>query len=270
MTVQNSQLFKFNMLPLDVLYCTLQDVCLLDIQSFANTCKDAHRIISQFWSKKGFGFLKKEVQYCLSTSKCIQINFPILFDKASSQLPYLLSSKGLTFQNESGVLMNAKCVFNSNTSTFTFRLIDENHYISVERLKLCSATIFVQNDAIFDQIPTKNSNAYAYKLQTNQSHTFAIINKEDIENNNLFFDTKLLFQGIELCKVKPLNTELSPMPVEIQKFEAEHFNVQKLREAKSPFCWKSFAINIIFFTATACGIAAYAINYFQPNATHTP
>ena len=37
-----------------------------------------------------------------------------------------------------------------------------------------------------------------------------------------------------------LNTELSPMPVEIQKFEAEHFNVQKLREVKpTPFSGSS-------------------------------
>ena len=125
--------------------------------------------------------------------------------------------------------MNAKCVFNSNTSILTFRLYystDDNYGISVEHLKSCLDTNNGKFDAIFDQIPINNSNSYAYEIQSRN------------QNFQTLFRGIKLRHGIDLCK--PLHIEPPPMPVEIQKFEAEHFNVQKLREVKpTPFSGSS-------------------------------
>ena len=119
MTIQNSLLFTT--LPPEILHDTLSFFLKPnETVSFADTCKKALQVISDLWLKKGI--TPEELKYCLSSSIYAKTTFPLV-NKLTSQLPYLLSSRGLSYKTidlnddgtENHIFKNIKFVFNSTT-----------------------------------------------------------------------------------------------------------------------------------------------------------
>jgi len=124
MTVQNSLLFT-TLLPEILHYTLFSFLKPNETVSFADTCKKALQVISDLWLKKGI--TPEELKYCLSSSIYAKTTFPLV-NKLTSQLPYLLSSRGLSYKTidlnddgtENHIFKNIKCVFNSTTLELLF------------------------------------------------------------------------------------------------------------------------------------------------------
>lgn len=122
MTIQNSILFDPSIS--DVMKNMVFLPCPEASVRFADTCKEAHKIVSQFWEQQGF--LRKEMKYCILSPLRMQENISPEFDYLASKLPRLLSAEGVTYKDKDGSLKNAKCVYNWKSGELCLRVISKS------------------------------------------------------------------------------------------------------------------------------------------------
>lgn len=262
MTVQSSQLF---FLPVDLLRYTFSLLGPLERGLFAETCRDAHQIISNLWNEASTlwaqrGYPEKEMKHCFLTPIVIQKKIPILFDKITSVLPYLLSSSGMTFRDLTGNLINAKCVYNLTTSALFFRIC------SMDKIQIEAIVPCIDSESDFEEVFNKpfsmNANSYAIRKTTlsfphKRSLTSdIIINKEE---EDYLISSSICHRIVNLvnsCKVELCQIELPPMDPTfisriaknslVQKFNAENSIVLKCSQVSSHYHWEDFSIKSIF------------------------
>src|SRR5258708_6986317 len=98
LTTQNSLLL--NELTPDVIHYCLNFLNVFEQKIFSETCHKAEQVISELWKSIGIPF--KEMKSCLLSTKQITTTFPHQLDNLVFQLPYLLSSNGLTYTTKEG------------------------------------------------------------------------------------------------------------------------------------------------------------------------
>src|SRR3990167_6493108 len=231
MSIQNSPLF--NRLPRDLLYHCLTSLDPCEQILFSETCHIAEQVITQLWARICSSF--KETRYCLLSTTRIIRNFPHQFDNLAPQFPYLLSSNGLTYQNEEGIIRNVKCIFNWKSSALYF------HTRSKDMIQVVAIV------PGFDDESISNFNDFYYRpfSISSDSYFWNISTFDSLPNTNRSITTLIQSMSFadsmfsELTKAKPLQKEVFPIccsplcrftaddPL-FQMFENARLNVQNL------------------------------------------
>lgn len=226
MSIQNSLLL--NRLPTDVLHYSLSYLHLFEQESFGKTCHIAKKVISNLWVR--MGFTRKEMKYCLLFSKRIQKSFSPYFDYLTF-LPYLLSDKGLTFQNNRGVVKNIQCAFNWNTSAVYFCIRTENVIRMAGIVPTIEDESVISDANYFNRPFCKKANAYALITSEIDSSSGYHMNHVVLEQKECVIPIEYIISDIR--KATPLQIDFnSVFHQPTSKYISEDFLLKKFESER--------------------------------------
>lgn len=223
MTIQTSLLFNSTDTLNNVLIFLTPESC----GAFADTCKEAHKIVLDFWQQEGV--LKKECKYCLLSPIRIQGKLFPEFKGLTFKLPHLLSSRGMIYQGKDGVIKNAKCVYNWNTSTFYLRVLSED---ITEFFAITPCSSSPKNFTIQKEVISSNDH-YSTKMSIPSLDRNVWRSKHAVENN--YFLELENATPLRVSQLIPSMTQAQILPNIAEKFDQENSYAQKFGSESSFF-----------------------------------
>lgn len=186
--------------------------------AFADTCKDARQVVSNFWEREG---VSKEWKYCLLSPIHIEGKLSPQFKDLTYKLPYLLSSNGMTFQDKDGALRNAKCVYNWQTSTLFLRVISKD-LVEMYAITPCfsSTTVFTVEKEVI-----ANKDYYSTRMSFSSLNRNIWGSKHAIDGN--YFSE---LENATPLKIDPPKSDVTELQTQLalsERFDRENSHAKK-------------------------------------------